>query len=302
MPSAIRLAGVIYSSASPTSTASWRGRAERCPWLLSAQRALLVAVSYENNRRLRNGSVLVVRIYFRTAVLLTYAVGSSRGEQAFLLLSKMFSEHPLGVRCADLHKTQSQKHEAKSASFHYVLIWCMSKPFVFLFFIFYHVFFFFEHHSRIRERPVSPHCNLRGTWFHHTAIQSERTKMYCGPLPGLRCVSWCEVFGFSEIVSHAPAQLARRLFALSASEPHRQVAGSPPCTVWAWKNHRGDIEQCRTPLGVPNWEVADTLRSVLHCSMSPQRIFIEAHIGQGGGAGHLCGRPRGPMVALECNY
>ena len=61
----------------------------------------------------------------------------------------------------------------------------------------------------------------------------------------------------------------------------------PRCTMWAWKSHCGDIEQCKTPLGVPKWEVVDTLWGVLHCSMSPPGVFL-AHIVQGGGPSHLC--------------
>ena len=44
----------------------------------------------------------------------------------------------------------------------------------------------------------------------------------------------------------------------------------------------GDIEQCRTPLGVPNWEVVDTLWGILHCSMSSHRDAFKTHIVQGG--------------------
>ena len=64
----------------------------------------------------------------------------------------------------------------------------------------------------------------------------------------------------------------------------------PPCTMWAFENHCGDIEQCRTPFGVPNLRgcghlVGCVLYALFNVST---RSSFKAHLVVGGGAGHLC--------------
>ena len=48
---------------------------------------------------------------------------------------------------------------------------------------------------------------------------------------------------------HCPTFSERRVARVS---PHRQVAGTPPLHNVGLKNPYENIEQCRTPLGVPN--------------------------------------------------
>ena len=84
-----------------------------------------------------------------------------------------------------------------------------------------------------------------------------------------------------------------------------QVDGTPPLAQCGLKQIIVETlnDPLRTPLGVPNGEVVDTLWGVLGCSMSPQRFFKSRHCARGGWFPpvHLCS-PKIRVLPITYRY